>query len=109
MKTIAQQLNIKKFPFEIKDDNGKIIYCENSDGEWYRLEHNANYDLVYLEDHTGYWQKHKYDSNNNEIYYEDSNGNIKDHRAKPISEYTTEELTEIVVQTLTKILGKDNV
>ena len=32
MKTIAQQLNIKEFPFEIKDKNGKEIYYENSYG-----------------------------------------------------------------------------
>ena len=31
-KTIAQQLNIKDFPFEIKDKNGNRIYLENSDG-----------------------------------------------------------------------------
>jgi hypothetical protein len=30
MKTIAQQLNIKEFPFIIKDTNGNEIYFENS-------------------------------------------------------------------------------
>lgn len=30
--TIAQQLKIKDFPFQIKDKDGKEIYCENSDG-----------------------------------------------------------------------------
>ena len=33
MQTIAQQLKITKFPFEIKDDNGNLIYLENSDGK----------------------------------------------------------------------------
>lgn len=34
MKTIAQQLNIKTFPFpfKIKNKNGNIIYYEDSDG-----------------------------------------------------------------------------
>ena len=32
MKTIAQQLNVTEFPFTIKDKNGNVIYCENSDG-----------------------------------------------------------------------------
>ena len=32
MNTIAQQLNIKEFPFRIKDKNGKQIYYEDSDG-----------------------------------------------------------------------------
>ena len=30
MKTIAQQLNIKEFPFRIKDKNGNQIYFEDS-------------------------------------------------------------------------------
>ena len=61
MKTIAQQLNIKEFPFRIKDKNGKVIYYENSDR---------------------YWCKSEYDSNGNQIYYEDSNGEIEDNRPK---------------------------
>ena len=61
MKTIAQQLNVTEFPFEIKDKNGNVIYCENSDGYWYKSE---------------------YDSNGNEIYFEDSVGYIVDNRPK---------------------------
>ena len=61
MKTIAQQLNIKEFPFIIKDKSGKVIYRENS---------------------KGYWHKREYDSNGNEIYYKDSRGYIEDHRPK---------------------------
>ena len=37
VKTIAQQLNIKTFPFEIKVD-GNIVYCENSKGYWDKCE-----------------------------------------------------------------------
>jgi hypothetical protein len=61
MKTIAQQLNVKEFPFEIRDKNGKLIYWEDSDG---------------------YWSKREYDSNGNEIYYESSTGVIVDDRPK---------------------------
>jgi len=61
MKTIAQQLNVTEFPFTIKDKNGNVIYCENSDGYWYKSE---------------------YDSNGNEIYFEDSVGYIVDNRPK---------------------------
>ncbi len=40
--TIAQQLKIKEFPFEIKDSNGKEIYYEDSSGyvEDNRPKHN---------------------------------------------------------------------
>ena len=71
MKTIAQQLNVKEFPFKISDKNGKEIYNENSDGFWFKRE---------------------YDSNGNQIYFEDSYGIIIDNRSIP--EYTMEELFE---------------
>ena len=59
--TIAQQLKIKEFPFEINDSNGKVIYFETS---------------------TGFWIKREYDDNGNLIYWENSNGRIIDKRPK---------------------------
>jgi len=73
MKTIAEQLNVKEFPFEIKDSNGNEIYYENSDG---------------------YWTKKEYDSSNNEVYFEDSDGLIRDNRVIP--EYTIQELQKML-------------
>jgi len=75
MKTIAQQLNITEFPFEIKDKNGNRIYYENS---------------------KGFWVKIKFDEKDNRIYYENSNGTIVDNRPKSIQEYTMKELTNIL-------------
>ena len=75
MKTIAQKLNIKEFPFEIKDSKGNQIYSEYSNGSWYKLE---------------------YDSNNNEIYSENSIGWIDDNRPKSIPEYTIEQLQQMI-------------
>ena len=69
-KTIAQQLNVKEFPFEIKDKNGKEIYYENSDG---------------------YWIKHEYDQNGKVIYSETSIGRIIDNRPKAV-ELTLDEI-----------------
>jgi len=57
MKTIAQQLGVTEFPFEIKDGNGNLIYKE-----W--------------EDKNGYWERREYDSKGKKIYYEDSEGVI---------------------------------
>ena len=64
MKTIAQQLNVTEFPFEIRDSNGKVIYYENSED---------------------YWNKREYDSNGKVIYYENSEGFIEDNRPKTFS------------------------
>ena len=63
-KTIAQQI---KWDFKtngelrIKDNNGKLIYWENSNGDWGKSE---------------------YDSQGNQIYFESSNGLIIDNRPK---------------------------
>ena len=72
MKTICRQLNIKEFPFEIKDSNNNVIYYEDSNGYWYKQE---------------------YDSSNNVIYFENSNELIIDNRPKHV-ELTLEEIAE---------------
>ena len=61
------------FPIEIKDENGKQIYFENSDGFWYRYEYDENGNETYCERSDGYWYRYEYDENGNETYYEDSN------------------------------------
>jgi hypothetical protein len=52
--SIAKKLNIKEFPFEIKDSRGNIIYYE---------EEGFNGEI-------GYWERYEYDSEGNEIWYE---------------------------------------
>ena len=92
MKTIAQQLKIKSFPFEIKDANGKEIYWENSHGYWFKSEYDANGKKVYWEISSGYWFKSEYDSNGKEVYWENSDGGIRDNRPKPVKEYSMDEI-----------------
>ena len=82
MKTIAQQLNVKEFSFEIKDKNGNKLYHENSDGFWVKREFDKNNNEVYYEYSSGYWEKREYDKNNNEVYFENSKGTIIDKRSK---------------------------
>jgi len=67
MKTIAQQLGITDFPFEIKDGNGNLIYYENS---------------------YTFWEKCEYDEKGFVIYYENSKGEIIDSRPKSKPEPT---------------------
>ena len=113
MKTIAQQLNVTEFPFEIKDKNNNLIYWEDSEGFWSKREWDLeNNHQIYFENSKGYWWKQEWDSANNQIYFEksdgywakkewdstgliyfeDSNGEIIDNRPKPTPEYTMEEL-----------------
>ena len=63
MKTIAEQLNIKDFPFEIKDSKGNNIYYEDSNN---------------------FWCKREYDEQGNQIYYENSYGKIVNNREEII-------------------------
>lgn len=60
--TIAEQLNVKDFPFRIKDKQGNQLYYEDS---------------------IGFWAKYEYDSLGREKYYENSRGEIIDNRPKP--------------------------
>jgi hypothetical protein len=113
MKTIAQQLNITDFPFEIKDKNNNQIYIEysngywckrefdsnnneiyyeTSNGFWVKREFDSNNNKIYYENPDGFWEKREFDKNNNEIYYEDSSGYIIDNRPKTTPEFTMEEL-----------------
>jgi len=110
MKTIAQQLKIKDFPFRIKDKDGNEIYCEysdgfwwkwerdangkeiyfeNSDGTWWKREHDANGKEIYCENSDGYWRKKEHDANGKEIYSENSDGYIEDNRPKIEAELTS--------------------
>ena len=82
MTTIAQQLNVKEFPFEIKDKNGNVIYFENSNGLWCKWEYDSNGNPIYCENSDDYWNKKEYDSNGNIIYFENSYGKIVDNRPK---------------------------
>ena len=116
MNTIAQQLNVKKFPFEIKDENGSEIYFEDSDGYWFKKEFDSKGNDIYYENSTGYWSKYEYDTQGNEIYledsdgvwykrefdaqgnqiyYENSKGLIVDKRPKPVIELTLEDVAKL--------------
>jgi hypothetical protein len=72
--TIAKQLKIKEFPFEIKDSKGNRIYFENSEGYWDKREYDSKGKQIYFEDSNGYWQKQEWDSKGKEIYFENSDG-----------------------------------
>jgi len=82
MKTIAQQLNVKKFPFRIKDSEGNRIYVEYCDGAWIKQEYDSMGKEIYHEESNGYWVKSEYDANGNQIYLEYSSGTTIDNRPK---------------------------
>ncbi len=98
MKTIAQQLGVKDFPFEIKDKMGNTIYLEYDDGYWARLEHNSEGRLIYYENSIKIWAKREYNEQGNEIYFENSHGLIIDNRPKPKAEPKPEPTPTITLQ-----------
>ena len=115
-QTIAQFLNVKDFPFEIRDKNGKEIYYENSDGRWFKheyddqgnviryensdgfwikREYNDQDNEIYCENSDGYWRKREYDDEGDVIYNENSNGEIIDNRPKPMIELTLQDIAKL--------------
>jgi len=101
MKTIAQQLNIKDFPFTIRDKKGRQIYYEASYGYWIKYEYDSNDNLIHCEYSDGHWAEYEYDSNGNQTFSEDSKGHIIDNRPK--NTFTIKELAEklgVPVETL---------
>ena len=80
MKTIAQQLKITEFPFEIKNTDGNVIYFETSTGFWAKWEW-ADGNEIYCEYSTGFWAKREW-ADGKLIRYENSNGLIKYNRPK---------------------------
>jgi len=115
-QTIAQFLNVKDFPFVIKDknsnqiyyevsngfwlkseydDEGKEIYYENSDGFWIKREYDDQGNKIYFEYSNGFWRKSEYDDEGKEIYYENSDGYIVDNRPKQMIELTLEDIAKL--------------
>ena len=93
--TIAQQLKIKEFPFEIKDSKGNLIYYENSTGYWQKSEFDSDGNLIYFENSTGYWAKSEFDSKGNLIYLETINDIIIDRcNKRPKTELTLDEIAK---------------
>ena len=92
--TIAKQLKIKEFPFEIKDSKGNRIYWEDSDGFWAKSEYDSKGNQIYWENSDGFWVKREYDSKGKEIYFEDSYGTIYDNRPKTDVQKAIELLTK---------------
>ena len=70
--TIAEQLNLKEFPFIIKNSNGKQIYYEDSTGYWWKRQYDERNNQIYSEDSEGFWAEREYDSRNNQINYKNS-------------------------------------
>jgi hypothetical protein len=93
MKTIAQQLKIKDFPFVINDKDGNLIYYETSENHWIKFERGAHGKEIYYENSNNFWVKVEYDAHGKEIYYENSDGKIVDKRPK-VMELTLQQIAD---------------
>ena len=58
----------------VRNDKGRTIYYESSDGGWEKMGYNDNGNEIYFGDSSGFWEKRELDDNGNEIYYESSDG-----------------------------------
>ena len=69
-----EQLNVKEFPFVIRDKNGNPIYQETIAGFWWKREYDANGNETRYEDSSGFWRKREYDADRNMTKIEKSYG-----------------------------------
>ena len=74
MKTIAQQLGITDFPFEIRDREERLIYEEFDNGNWIKWQYDKEGNEVHSINSDGYEVHRRYDENGFETYYKDSQG-----------------------------------
>jgi YD repeat-containing protein len=72
-KLFGEPVNID-FSGTIRNNKGKVIYTETSEGDWTRKEYDNNGRTIYNENSKGFWGKLKYDSNGRLIYSGDSDG-----------------------------------
>ena len=76
-RTIAKKLDIRVFPFEIKDRLGNVIYSEDSNGSWKKRVYDLDgYEIMY-EDSNGQLEKTDYYSSGKQIYYKSTKGFTK--------------------------------
>jgi hypothetical protein len=106
-QTIAQFLNVKDFPFVIKDKNSNEIYYEYSTGLWRKREHDDQGNVIRYENSNGDWFKHEYNDEGNEIYCETSDGKIIDNRPKPMIELTLEDIAKMKGVSVSQIRNKE--
>jgi len=104
-KSIAQFLNVQKFPFFIKDEKGNELYYENDEGYWSRGEFDSNNKITYFENSEGYWSKSEYDASGKEVYYEDTDG--IDFDIRPKVEITLEEIAALKGVSVSQIRVKE--
>jgi hypothetical protein len=105
MKTIAQQLKIKDFPFVIKDKAGNSIYFEDSNGRWEKTERNAHGKEIRYETFDSYWSKREYDAHDNCIRYENSTGRTIDYQRKHV--VTLQQIADKMGINVTQLRIKD--
>ncbi len=97
-KTIAQQLKIKEFPFEIKDEKGNRLYYESSDGYWCKYELDENSNVLYFENSYNFWRRCELDEKGNILYIEDSDGLIRDNRVPVMTQEEAEKKFNIKIK-----------
>lgn len=69
MDSVAKFLNVRTFPFIIRDESGNVIYQELENDNWQRSEYNENGNLIFEENSQGEWKIIEY-KNKNKIFCE---------------------------------------
>ena len=72
-----------KYPIELKNARGDVVYYETALGTWSKREYDADGNRTYYENSRGYWAKREFDANGFRTYYENSLGEIFKQTLRP--------------------------
>jgi hypothetical protein len=79
-----------KYPIELYDKNGNLIYHENSSGFWTKREYDKNGNQIYMINSMGLWAKNEFDDQGNQIYWENKYKVFQDDRINKGVKMSTE-------------------
>lgn len=94
-----------KYPIEIKDSRGNVVYYESIKGFWAKHKYNALNQQVYSEYSDGDCATHEYDARGNVIYTHSSLYGIVEDKRPKVEELTISQIEKLLNKKI-KVVGE---
>ena len=69
---LGEHFHKDHFPISVKNAKGNIIYAENINGGWVKIEYNSRQRVTKLRQSDGFYFKNEFDKNGNLLFFENS-------------------------------------
>ena len=73
-QTIKGLFREVKYPIDLYDSNGNMIYWQDITGYWQKSEYDEQGNEIYFENSNGFWCQSEYDDKGVQHYYENCRG-----------------------------------